>query len=157
MDQPVYASVGYSAECRDCGDETECRGVQALTDGRLRWDVESACSACGSAAAVCGGDLPAELRERILLVHGPATLRIEGPAVDRVTVMRVLRAELGLDLASAKAVLRQVLDGEHSGTRPEMERPARALRRSGVAAVAARLRAEGVRGDQGASAKRASG
>ncbi len=52
--------------------------------------------------------------------------------------MRVLRAELGIDLMNAKAVLRRVLDGDHSGTLPEMERLAHALRESGIAAAATR-------------------
>ncbi|MGW7820555.1 hypothetical protein ACWGLF_21075 [Streptomyces puniciscabiei] len=33
--------------CQDCGAELECRGAQALVGGRLWWDVESVCSACG--------------------------------------------------------------------------------------------------------------
>ncbi|MEV5204503.1 hypothetical protein [Streptomyces sp. NPDC053720] len=52
--------------------------------------------------------------------------------------MRVLRAELGIDLMKARAVLRRVLDGNYSGTLPEMEHLARALRESGMAAAATR-------------------
>lgn len=58
MEQSVYESVTYSGTCQDCGGELECQGVQALVGGRLRWDVESVCSACGFAVAVCGGELP---------------------------------------------------------------------------------------------------
>ncbi|MFF5668473.1 hypothetical protein ACFY7F_37610 [Streptomyces griseofuscus] len=54
--------------------------------------------------------------------------------------MRVLRAELGIDLRSAKAVLRCVVNGDYSGTLPKMERVARKLRESGVTAVATRHR-----------------
>lgn len=52
--------------------------------------------------------------------------------------MRVLRAELGIDLKCAKAVLNRVLDGDYSGTLPEMEHLARALRESGIAAAVTR-------------------
>ncbi|MET9918685.1 hypothetical protein ABZZ04_16540 [Streptomyces sp. NPDC006435] len=52
--------------------------------------------------------------------------------------MRVLRAELGIDLKSAKTVLRRVLDGDYSGTLPEMEHLARTLREAGIAAAATR-------------------
>ncbi|MET9556078.1 hypothetical protein [Streptomyces sp. NPDC006645] len=52
--------------------------------------------------------------------------------------MRVLRAELGIDLKNAKAVLRRVLDGDYSGTLPEMEHLARTLREVGIAATATR-------------------
>ncbi|MFJ5680855.1 hypothetical protein [Streptomyces sp. NPDC093097] len=53
-------------------------------------------------------------------------------------MMRVLRAELSLDLKNAKAVVHSVLNGDYSGTLPEMEHLARRLRESGIAAVATR-------------------
>ncbi|GAA2281285.1 hypothetical protein GCM10010234_18040 [Streptomyces hawaiiensis] len=53
-------------------------------------------------------------------------------------MMRVLRAVLGIDLLSAKAVLRRVLSGDYSGTLPEMELLARKLRACGIAALATR-------------------
>lgn len=52
--------------------------------------------------------------------------------------MRALRAELGIDLKTVKAVLRRVLDGDYSGTLPEMEYLARTLRKAGIAAAATR-------------------
>lgn len=138
MEQVVFESVRYSAVCQDCGAELECWGVQALVDGRLRWDVESSCSACGFSAAACGSDMPAEQRDQMLSEHGPATLQVSRPPARSVAIMRVLRAELGIDLMNAKTVLRRVLDGDHEGTLPEMERLARALRESGIAAAATR-------------------
>jgi tRNA G26 N,N-dimethylase Trm1 len=138
MEQAVFESVRYSAMCQDCGAELECCGVQALVDGRLRWDVESTCSACGFAVAVCGGDLPSERRDQMLSEHGPARLQVVSPSAKSVVMMRVLRVELGIDLVNAKAVLRRVLSGDYSGTLPEMELLARKLRASGIAAVATR-------------------
>ncbi|MDX2552088.1 MULTISPECIES: hypothetical protein [Streptomyces] len=52
--------------------------------------------------------------------------------------MRVLRAELGIDLVDAKAVLRRVLSGGYSGTLPELELLAQKLRAAGIAAAATR-------------------
>ncbi|MBX9363933.1 hypothetical protein [Streptomyces sp. WAC04114] len=49
---------------------------------------------------------------------------MSSPSAKSVATMRVLRAELGIDLTSAKAVLRRVVKGECSGTLPEMERVA---------------------------------
>ncbi|MER5986625.1 hypothetical protein [Streptomyces sp. NPDC001787] len=138
MEQAVLESVRYSAECQDCGAELECWGVQTLVGGQLRWDVELACSACGFAVAVCGGDVPAERREQMLSEHGAARLQVGSTPTKSVAIMRVLRAELGIDLKNAKAVLRRVLDGDYSGTLPEMEHLARALRESGIAAAATR-------------------
>ncbi|WP_406016201.1 hypothetical protein OG520_38215 [Streptomyces sp. NBC_00984] len=138
MEQAVFESVKYSAVCQDCGAELECWGVQALVDGRLRWDVESTCSACGFAVAVCGGDVPVERRDQMLSEHGPARLQVSSAPAKSVAIMRVLRAELGIDLMNAKAVLRRVLDGDYSGTLPEREYLARTLRESGIAAAASR-------------------
>ncbi|WP_433887401.1 hypothetical protein [Streptomyces sp. CA-111067] len=50
--------------------------------------------------------------------------------------MRVLRGELGLDLASARSVLDEIVTGAYSGTLPEMELLAAKLRKSGIDAVA---------------------
>ncbi|MEU9748599.1 hypothetical protein [Streptomyces niveus] len=138
MEQAVLESVRYFAECLDCGAELECWGVQALVGGQLRWDSESACSVCGFAVAVCGGDMPAERRDQMLSEHGAARLQVTGPPTKSVAIMRVLRTELGIDLKNAKAVLRCVLDGDYSGTLPEMEHLARTLRKSGIAAAATR-------------------
>lgn len=138
MEQSVFESVRYSAMCQDCGAELECCGVQALVDGRLRWDVESTCSACGFAVAVCDGDLPSERRDQLLSEHGPARLQVINQSAKSVVMMRVLRAALGIDLLTAKAVLRRVVSGDYSGTLPEMELLARKLRACGVAALATR-------------------
>ncbi|MET9954828.1 hypothetical protein ABZ135_25230 [Streptomyces sp. NPDC006339] len=137
MEEAVYASVTYAAPCGECGAELECHGVQALVGRRLRWDVELVCWACGFELAVCGGDLPPERRAQLLARHGATALRVSGPGASAVAVLRVVRAELGLDLAAAKLMARRVLDGKCSGTLPEMERLARALRTHGVPATVA--------------------
>lgn len=133
----VIDSVRYSAGCQDCGAELECWGVQALVNGSLRWDTESVCPACGSALFACDGDLPAELRDRLLAECGSAHLRV-APSARNAAIMRVLRAELGVGLADVKSLLSEVVAGAHSGTMPEMEFLARKLRASGIDAVAAR-------------------
>lgn len=138
MEEPVVEPVRYSAPCEDCGARLERCGVHSLIGGTLRWDVESMCRACGQATADCGQVLPARLRDRLLTDHGPATLHVTDPSVERVTLMRVLRAELGIGLTEVKAVLGQVLAGAYSGTLPEVEYLARKLRRAGVDAVATR-------------------
>ncbi|MFD5515414.1 hypothetical protein [Streptomyces sp. NPDC127066] len=74
----------------------------------------------------------------MLSEHGLARLQVSSPPAKSVAIMLVLRAELGIGLMDAKAVLRRVLDGDCSGTLPEMERLARRLRESGIAATATR-------------------
>ncbi|MFE5219324.1 MULTISPECIES: hypothetical protein [unclassified Streptomyces] len=138
MEQVVVESVSYVAVCQNCGARMECRGTQALACGRLRWDVESSCSACHDALAVCGGTVPAERREQMLAQHGPARLHVSGPSATGVAIMRVLRTELGIDLASAKALAHRVVNGDCTGTLSEMEYLARKLQESGITAVATR-------------------
>ncbi|MEV8417867.1 hypothetical protein AB0P45_30350 [Streptomyces niveus] len=65
--------------------------------------------------------MPAERRDQMLSEHGAARLQVNGPPTKSVAIMRVLRTELGIDLKNAKAVLHCVLDGDYSGTLPEME------------------------------------
>ncbi len=60
------------------------------------------------------------------------------PSAKSVAMMQVLRAELGIDLVNAKAVLRRVLSGDYAGTLPEMELLALKLRAAGIAALATR-------------------
>ncbi|WJY43253.1 hypothetical protein QT196_39020 (plasmid) [Streptomyces sp. P9-2B-2] len=134
-EEPVVASVAYTAVCENCGAQLECWGTQALVAGVLRWDVESACAACGQATATCGHDVPHQLRDRLLADLGPTTLHLaDTPA--RVVLMRVLRAQLGTDLANIAALTHRVLDGTYTGTLPEVEHLARTLRMAGIAAVA---------------------
>ncbi|MEU4087753.1 hypothetical protein [Streptomyces aureus] len=82
--------------------------------------------------------MPTERREQMLAEHGPARLEVSSPPTQSVAIMRVLRSELGVDLAGAKVLVRRVLNGDYSGTLPEMERLARKLRASGISAVATR-------------------
>ncbi|MFJ6791987.1 hypothetical protein [Streptomyces angustmyceticus] len=78
------------------------------------------------------------MRDRLHADNDPATLRVPDPSAVRVTARRVLRAELGVGLAEAKAVVDHVLAGACSGTMPEVEYLARKLRGAGVGAVCAR-------------------
>ncbi|MEU1402240.1 hypothetical protein ABZ471_07715 [Streptomyces sp. NPDC005728] len=109
-------------------------------DDSLRWDTETVCPACGGATAECGTELPGGMRERLLAEHGWATVRL-GPAAEGVTVLRVLRHELGVGLGEVRAVL----DRGYRGTLPEAESLARRLRAAGVDAVAVRETPAGIR------------
>ncbi|MBX9422188.1 hypothetical protein [Streptomyces lateritius] len=133
----LVESIRYSAVCQGCGAEAEWCGVQALVGEELRWDVETTCPTCGSFLADCGGELPDDMRGRLLSEHGRATLHVALPT-SSTAIMRVLRAEFGIGLDGVRAVLEQVLTGQYSGTLPEMELLARKLRASGVEAAASR-------------------
>ncbi|GAA2437615.1 hypothetical protein [Streptomyces lavendulocolor] len=138
----VAEYLRWMTACPRCGGRAATTGGQALVSGRLEWSLETACPACGG-LAVCGrDDTPAELRERLLAGGecGPAVLEVpgSGPTVV-VTVMKVLRAELGLRLSDARAVVEEVRSGGFTGTMPEMARLADVLRAAGVEARAVRV------------------
>ncbi|MET8171202.1 hypothetical protein [Streptomyces clavifer] len=79
--------------------------------------------------------MPDDLRRRLLAEHGEARLVLLGdPRASSVPVMKVLRAELGGDLARTKRTLEQIRAGMFAGTMPEMALFAHRLRAAGVEA-----------------------
>lgn len=136
---PVGESVRYQTECEVCGAAAECDAGESLVDGQVRWDIVRNCAACGLHVIACGrSDVPAELRERLSAAHGPARVRLADPSTGVVVLMKVMRAEPGLDPAQAKAAAERVRGGTHTGTLTEMELLARRLREAGVEATAER-------------------
>ncbi|MEV6834332.1 hypothetical protein AB0N17_07410 [Streptomyces sp. NPDC051133] len=131
---PVLEGLEGPAPCPSCAGTARWQGAQVLlADDSLRWDTEVVCPRCGGAVAACGRELPAGPRERMLAEHGRTELRL-GPSADRVTVMRVLRRELGIGLGEVRALLER----GYGGTFPETELLARKLRAVGVDARAVR-------------------
>ncbi|WP_329204429.1 hypothetical protein OG257_02790 [Streptomyces sp. NBC_00683] len=135
----LIASVRYPGLCSGCGSEMECVGVQALVGHSLEWDIGYHCSVCGDALYECGpggGSVPDDLRRRLLAEHGEARLVLGDPLASPVLVMKVLRAEVGGDLARTKRTLQQIRAGTFAGTMPEMTLLALRLRAAGVEAEA---------------------
>ncbi|MFE9491231.1 hypothetical protein ACFYNF_33090 [Streptomyces sp. NPDC006641] len=135
----LIASVRYPALCSGCGSETECVGVQALVGQSLEWDIGYHCSGCGDALYECGpggSPVPDDLRRRLLAEHGEARLMLSDPLASPILVMKVLRAELGGDLAQTKRTLQQIRAGMFAGTMPEMALLVHRLRAVGVEAEA---------------------
>ncbi|MGW7261654.1 hypothetical protein [Streptomyces sp. NPDC054834] len=138
-------------DCVDCAGEAAWHGVQALVGDSLRCDTEVVCRNCGSAAAVCGRELPAPLRERMLAEHGRTVLRLgQAPGGPVAWVARMARVAAGDGhagaadgaggpLADARDILERILSGEYGGTLPETEWLARRFRAAGVGAVAVRV------------------
>ncbi|MGI5255180.1 hypothetical protein [Actinacidiphila glaucinigra] len=135
----VGESVRYPSVCETCGAVAECDGGEGLVDGEVRWDIVRSCAACGMYVIACGrSDVPGDLRERLLSEHGPARLQLCDPSSSAVVLMRVIRAELGLDLIQAKAMAHRVRAGTHTGTLTDMAFLAHRLRQAGVQATTER-------------------
>ena len=135
----VGDQVRFIAACPGCGQSAPAQGGQALVFGRLEWSIETECPACGPIVACGRRDIPTELRER-LLRHRPAQLELTRDGDDGRTaaIMKVIRSELALDLRATREMLKELQAGHRTGTLPEIEKLARALRASGVEARAVR-------------------
>lgn len=137
-----FASVGeyvsFAAACPVCRGEAPCSGGQALISDRLEWSIEADCAVCGP-SAVCGsGDVPADLRERLLGERGPARLDLPQQGARTAVIMKVIRATLNVELNEARKMLQAVQSGQSAATLPEIEQLARRLRTVGVEARAVR-------------------
>lgn len=110
--------VRLDGECGSCGGVVDlCKG-QAIRDGRLRWEVDWQCTACGIASCDRGREpAPPWVRDELEL-H-----RVKLTNVD-VRVLKAFRAVLGLSLAEVR--------GEIAVTGVEVRFVADLLRREGV-------------------------
>ncbi|MGW6745618.1 hypothetical protein ACWGDX_33595 [Streptomyces sp. NPDC055025] len=138
----MIESVRYMSRCSDCGSVMECVGAQALVGHTLEWDIGHHCPSCGTTLYECGpggGDMPEDLRGRLLAEHGAARVALGDPPARPAIVMKVLRAEFGGGPAHAKRLLQRIRDGVLVGTMPETALLVERLRAAGVEAEAERL------------------
>ncbi|MET8124504.1 hypothetical protein ABZV67_05620 [Streptomyces sp. NPDC005065] len=107
---------------------------QYIDDGQLWWGTEGACTACpnGWCEQDKGGATPEEIRNALLVEHGPARLRLAGDESSLVAVLRVLREILGLPLGQARVMASALQETGLVGTLVEMELIADGLQRRSV-------------------------
>jgi hypothetical protein len=88
----------------------------------LWWDAERRCPSCGVAQCEHAGPegAPADVREALLIAHGPARLRLAGPLGDPVAALRVLREGAGVSLGRSRELLAELREFGLSGTAVEM-------------------------------------
>ncbi|MEU6344098.1 hypothetical protein ABZ883_24500 [Streptomyces sp. NPDC046977] len=127
------------SECNACGAPAVSDGGEGLVNGQVHWDIAQACAACGAQVIACGrSDVPGDLRERLLSEHGPTRLTLCGLSSSAVVLMKVVRAELGVDLIEAKAITQRIRRGAQTGTLTEMAFLAHRLRQAGIQATTER-------------------
>ncbi|WP_051813936.1 hypothetical protein [Kitasatospora sp. MBT63] len=127
--------VEYRVDCESCGGDALCTAGASPAGGQVEWSYDVSCAVCGPGTIACGsGPVPADLRARLLARHGPVHLRLDDPSAGAVTVMKVLRAELGGSPAAAKATLGLIRAGGYAGVRAEVEVLALRLRAAGAGA-----------------------
>ncbi|RKE18415.1 hypothetical protein [Streptomyces sp. TLI_171] len=109
--------------CEDCGATARRSVGQHVRDGRLGWDAEFWCPACGTAMCLGFGTrgAPRWVRDPLIDRHGTVRLRLAAPAADRVAALRTVRAVRDLPLPRSLALVRQLTDAGLPGTPAEAE------------------------------------
>ncbi|WP_354395939.1 hypothetical protein [Streptomyces atratus] len=108
---------------------------QYIEHGQLWWGTEGACTACPNrwCEQDTGGAAPEEIRNALLVEHGPAQLRLADGTSRLVPVLRVLREILRLPLGPARVMASALQETGLVGTLVEMELIAAGLQRRSVA------------------------
>ncbi|MEU5811039.1 hypothetical protein [Streptomyces sp. NPDC047718] len=98
----------HPAPCPHCRRET----WQRIVDGRLRWEDQVHCSACGTQACAGGwGPPPPPVRERIVAEEGTVRVAVGGP--DGVP-LKAAREVFGLTLPELAEARRHGLEATPS-------------------------------------------
>ena len=85
--------------------------MQLAEQGRLRWELDRECAACGTASCDRGrGPAPAAVRGEILAQHGTHRLR---PTASGGAVLKAFRSVLGLSIAEARDAVRDGYEGTY--------------------------------------------
>ncbi|MFF2816732.1 hypothetical protein ACFVT9_14570 [Kitasatospora cineracea] len=133
--------AGWGAEVAvlcGCGAWGRREVGQVVRGGRLGWDAEFRCGACGDGGCLGSGgeDAPDWVRGPLLERYGPVLVRLVGPGADRGAVLRVVRAAWPVTLPQAAGLLRQLAGDGLAGTPAEAAWLCGRLAERGVAAEA---------------------
>ncbi|WP_328626063.1 hypothetical protein OHA88_16200 [Streptomyces sp. NBC_00353] len=131
----ITQGVKVTARCDDCGGVLILDVGQYIDHGQLWWGTEGACTACpnGWCEQDTGGATPEDIRNALLVEHGPAQLRLADDESSLVPVLRVLREILRLPLSQARVMASALQETGLVGTLVEMELIADGLQRRSVA------------------------
>ncbi|WP_328626315.1 hypothetical protein OHA88_18380 [Streptomyces sp. NBC_00353] len=131
----ITQGVKVTARCGDCGGVLILDVGQYIDHGQLWWGTEGACTACPNrwCEQDTGGATPEEIRNALLVQHGPAQLRLADDASSLVPVLRVLREILRLPMDGARVMASALQETGLVGTLVEMEFIADGLQRRSVA------------------------
>lgn len=133
----ITQGVKITTRCEACGGTLTIDAGQYIERGRLRWGTERHCQSCpdGWCERDSGDVTPEQVRQALLVEHGPARLRLAETSTNAVPVLRALREVHGLSLAQARSVADELRMHGLTGTRVEMELVASRLRHHSVGAT----------------------
>ncbi|MFD8493439.1 hypothetical protein [Amycolatopsis sp. NPDC059657] len=123
----------FLADCQRCGAPTEGWVAQVVRDGRLRWEVDLQCSACGLASCDWGWEPAAAwVRDELLARHGPRRLELVDPEARGGHVLKAFRDGLGFSLGEAQRAARTLRRSGYEATYAEARLVADLLGRAGI-------------------------
>ncbi|WP_370944180.1 hypothetical protein AB5J62_34470 [Amycolatopsis sp. cg5] len=123
----------FFTECRSCAVPAEGWAAQVIRDGRLRWEVDWQCSACGVASCDWGwGPAAPWVCEELLKQRGSYRLELADPEVRSGHVLKAFRDGLGLSLSEAQQAARTLRQSGYEATYVEASLLADLLSQAGV-------------------------
>jgi len=121
-----------SGRCGDCGDPCTGWAVQLTRGGRLRWEIEWACDACGISHHGAWGPAPAEVRSEILAQHGPYCVKLTGREYRGGGILKAFRDAFDLSIREAQESSRKLKRCGYEGTFVEVCFLSDLLRKEGI-------------------------
>lgn len=107
----------------ECGSAAVRQVNQFIDRGELWWDAEFSCDSCGTYLCEHAGPgtAPDDVREALLVAHGPATLRLVHPVPSFLPALKVFREVSAVSLTQARELVDELSRDGVAGTLPEME------------------------------------
>ncbi|WP_244809753.1 MULTISPECIES: hypothetical protein [Streptomyces] len=130
----ITQGVEITSSCSECGGLLVRDVGQFIVGGRLCWGIEGSCRACPNGwCEEGGGETPEEIRQALLIAHGPARLRLLDARASLVPVLKALREIWDLPFFQARERAGELMEHGLVGTLVEMEFVASRLRGRQVA------------------------
>lgn len=121
-----------SGPCDGCGGPCTGWAVQLTKGGRLRWEVEWACDACGISHHGAWGTAPVEVRSEILAQHGPYCVKLTDREYRGGGILKAFRGVFDLSIREAQESSQKLKQRGYEGTYVEAHFLSELLRKEGV-------------------------
>lgn len=87
-----------------------------IKSGRLRWEIEWACDACGISHHGAWGAAPAEVRSKILAQHGPYCVRLVDGEHGGGGILKAFRGAFSLSIQESRESALKLKQCGYQGT-----------------------------------------
>lgn len=109
--------------------------MQLIRDGRLRWELEWACDACGNWHDAGWGPAPDAVRAALLAEHGTYRVVLEDPVTPSGKALKAFRDAFGSSVKQAQEDAKALSHRGYQGTFVEVTLVAELLTESGLSSI----------------------